>query len=225
MGQMRALPPLCGVCGASAITHVPTCGLRLWATRLALFTIAWNVVEAVIAVAAGADADSIALIGFGLDSAIEAASGAIVLWRLRQWTDDHDEHHGIERRAARSIAATLFLLAAYVAADSVLKLAGIGERPMYSAVGLVVLAVSMIVMPALWLAKRNVARAMGSATLAADAAETLVCVYLGVPVLLGLLANAALGWWWMDPLAGLVVATLAAREGREAWSSGELCDH
>jgi divalent metal cation (Fe/Co/Zn/Cd) transporter len=122
------------------------------------------------------------------------------------------------------IALSFLAIALYVTYDSVTKLLGIGEQPEHSTVGLVLVALSVVVMPTIAWAKRRVAAGLGSVALKADAAETQLCTYLSAVVLLGLGANSLFGWWWMDPLAGLVVAALALKEGREAWQSGDLCD-
>lgn len=177
---------------------------------LAYATIAWNAVEAVVAIAAGAVAGSIALIGFGFDSSIETFSAAVVVWRLRGVGPDR------EQRALRLIAVTFFVLAAYVTAQSVYDIAA-RQAPDPSLVGIVLTAVSLVVMPALAVAKRRVGERMGSRTVLADAAETFLCAYLSAVVLAGLALNAAFGLWWADPVAALFVAYLAVREGREAW--------
>jgi divalent metal cation (Fe/Co/Zn/Cd) transporter len=168
-------------------------------------------------------ASSIALVGFGLDSVIEVSSALVIAWRLTQTTADHAAAERTERRAVRLIACSFFAIAAYVAIDGALKLLGLGAEPEQSTIGLVLVALSVVVMPSLAWAKRRVAAGLSSAALRADSAQTQLCTYLSAVVLIGLAANALAGWWWMDPLAGLVVAGLAVKEGREAWSSGELC--
>lgn len=190
----------------------------LW---LAYATIGWNVVECVIAVTAGAAAGSIALIGFGLDSAVEVASASVIVWQFRA-----ERRHGVderrEQRALRLIAVSFFALAAYVTVQSAFDLFGAGEADT-SAVGIALAAVSLVVMPVLAVMKRRTGRAMGSRTLVADAAETQLCTYLSAVLLVGLLLNATVGWWWADPLAALVIAALAVKEGREAWRGEECC--
>jgi divalent metal cation (Fe/Co/Zn/Cd) transporter len=212
-------------CCTSACSCVPqgyapadTSRLRRLAWVLTALTIAWNSIEAVVAIGSGLLAGSIALVGFGLDSVVEVSSAVVIAWRLTQGTSE-----AAERRAVRLIALSFFAIAAYVSVDALMKLAGIGEEPDRSVVGLAITALSLVVMPALAWAKRYVARGLGSVALAADAAETQLCTYLSAVVLIGLAANALAGWWWMDPLAGLVVAGLAIREGRQAWVSGDLC--
>ena len=148
----------------------------------------------------------------------------VIAWRLWRQTTDHHANERAERRAVRLIALSFFGIAAYVSADSVAALLGARDEPQPSTVGLAIAALSLLVMPSLAFAKRRVARRLGSVALKADAAETQLCTYLSAVVLLGLAANALVGWWWMDPVDGLVVAGLAVREGREAWTSGELCE-
>lgn len=197
---------------------------RRWAWWLTAATIAWNSLEAVVAVATGVLAGSIALVGFGLDSVVEVASAVVIAWRLAREGADEEANERAERRAVRLIALSFFAIAAYVAADAVGALVGLRDEPQHSPLGLAITALSLVVMPSLAWAKRKVAARLGSVALKADAAETQLCTYLSGVVLLGLTVNALLGWWWMDPLAGLVVAALAVREGRQAWTSGELCD-
>ncbi len=178
--------------------------------------------EAVVAIASGLLARSVALLGFGLDSIVETASAFIIAWHLFGHSTDEAANERRERRAVRLIALSFFGIAAYVTYDAVAKLAGFGEHPERSTTGLVLVIVSLAVMPALAFAKRKVAGGLGSTALRADAAETQLCLYLSVVVLIGLIGNALLGWWWMDPIAGIVVAVLAVREGREAWEGSEL---
>jgi cation diffusion facilitator family transporter len=191
---------------------------------LTALTIAWNSLEALVAIGSGFLAGSIALVGFGLDSLVEVSSALVIAWRLARQSGDHAANERAERRAVRLIAVSFLAIALYVTYDSATRLLGIGEHPEHSTAGLVLVALSVIVMPALAWAKRRVAAGLGSVALKADAAETQLCTYLSVVVLIGLAANTLFGWWWMDPLAGLVVAALAVKEGRQAWQSGDLCD-
>lgn len=181
--------------------------LALW---LAYATVAWNVVEAVVAVAAGLSAGSVALLGFGLDSTVETLSAVVVIWRLRGAREQR------EARALQLIGISFFVLAAYVGVQSVVDLIR-QARPDPSAVGIGLAGLSLLVMPALATGKRRVGTAMASRVVLADAVETLLCAYLSAALLVGLVLNAALGWWWADPVAGLVIAWLALREGREAF--------
>lgn len=184
---------------------------------LAGLTIGWNAIEGVIAVGAGISASSLALVGFGLDSFIEVFAGAVVLWHLRGLSDER------EQRALRLIAASFFFLAAYVTIEAVRDLI-MGEEAGESALGAGLAAVSLLVMPALAWGKRRTGQALGDAVVVADSAETALCSYLSAVLLAGLLLNATVGWWWADPLAALVIAGLAVREGREAWRGDTCCE-
>lgn len=203
---------------------VQTARLRRCAWWLTAFTIGWNSLEAIVAITSGLVARSIALVGFGLDSIVEVSSAFVIIWRLSQQGGDHTANERRERRAVRLIALTFFGIAAYVTFDAVSTLVGVGAEPEHSTIGLVLVALSVVVMPTVAWAKRQVAAGLGSVALKADAAETQLCTYLSAVVLLGLAANSLFGWWWMDPLAGLIVAGLAIKEGREAWTSGDLCE-
>jgi divalent metal cation (Fe/Co/Zn/Cd) transporter len=179
-------------------------------------TLAYNVIEAVIAVWAGTEADSIALLGFGLDSVIECAAAAVLLWRLWVETGSHDAERieKAERRAHRFVGLTFLALAAYVVVQAALNLAW-GERPESSMVGIVLAAASLVVMPLLAWAKLRTAAGLGSGALRAEARETLACAYLSFALLLGLTLNAAAGWWWADPVAALFMVPWLIREGLE----------
>jgi divalent metal cation (Fe/Co/Zn/Cd) transporter len=196
---------------------------RRWAWWLTGATIGWNTLEAVIAIMGGILAGSIALVGFGLDSVVEVASAAVIVWRLSQQGGERAQQELAERRAVRLIALSFYGIAVYVTLDAALALLGLRDEPQRSPLGLAITALSLLIMPGLAWAKRRVAVRLNSVALRADAAETQLCTYLSAVVLLGLVANAVLGWWWMDPVAGLVVAGLAVREGREAWTSDALC--
>lgn len=180
-------------------------------------TITYNVVEAVIALAAGTVAGSTALIGFGLDSVIEVASATAVAW---QFAGRDPEKR--ERTALKVIAVSFFALAAYVSVESVLSLVQ-GERAGHSTVGIVLAAVSLLVMPWLSYAQRRAGRELGSASAVADSKQTLLCTYLSAVLLVGLVVNSLFGWWWADPLAALVIAVVAVKEGREAWRGHHCC--
>lgn len=186
------------------------------AQLLAAASVAYNVLEAAIAITAGVVAGSIALIGFGLDSIVEVSSGLIILWQFR-----HSLPESRERRALRLMAISFFGLAAYVTAESVRALVG-GHEPDASPVGIALAAVSLIVMPFLSWAQRRTGRSLGSNAVVADSTQTLLCTYLSAVLLAGLLLNATFGWAWADPIAGLVIAAVAVREGLEAWR-GEGC--
>jgi len=192
--------------------------------RLALFTVAWNILEGFIAVLAGAVAGSVALIGFGVDSFVETASGVVVGWRMRDELLGRSQERveRVERRASRIAGALLLLLATYILVDAGSRLLGFGERAEESILGIVLTAVSLLVMPLLGLAKLRTARALGSGALRADAYETITCAWLSFTTLLGLLLNALRGWWWADPLAALLLVPLIVREGLEGWT-GRHC--
>lgn len=184
--------------------------LRRKALQLEYLTISWNVLEAIVAVAAGIAAASIALVGFGLDSIVEVFAASVVVWELRGVSEER------ERRALRLIAISFFVLAAYVAVEAARDLF-LQSEPRESLVGIVLAAVSLVVMPLLAWGKLQVGRRLGSATLIADSKETLLCSYLSAILLGGLALNAAFDLWWADPVAGLGIAFLAVREGLEAW--------
>jgi divalent metal cation (Fe/Co/Zn/Cd) transporter len=222
---ITAVPTPCSDgCGCSTAEARPQdARLRRWAWWLTALTIGWNSLEAIIAIASGLIAGSIALVGFGLDSVVEVGSALVIVWRLSHRSTDREADERIERCAVRLIALSFLAVALYVVYDSATKLLGIGEEPHSSPSGLVITALSLIVMPTIAWAKRHVARGLGSVALKADAGQTQLCTYLSAVVLIGLAANSLFGWWWMDPLAGFIVAALAVREGWEAWSSGALC--
>jgi len=180
-------------------------------------TITYNVIEAIIAISAGTIASSTALIGFGLDSVIEVASALAVAWQFSS-----SDPEARERTALKVIAVSFFALAAYVTFESVLSVAG-GERANHSTVGIVLAAVSLAVMPGLSHAQRRVGRELGSASAVADSRQTLLCTYLSGVLLAGLVVNSLFGWWWADPLAALVIAVIAVKEGREAWRGKHCC--
>ena len=186
------------------------------AVRLAWATIAWNVVEAVVAIAAGTAASSIALVGFGLDSTVEVMSAFVIVWQFRGLSADR------ERRALKLIAVSFFVLGAYVSVQAIIVLAGQSE-PSGSTVGIGLAVASLVVMPVLARAKRRNGMLLGSATVVADSNQTKLCAYLSAILLAGLILNASVGWWWADPIAALAIAALAVNEGREAWR-GETCD-
>jgi divalent metal cation (Fe/Co/Zn/Cd) transporter len=180
---------------------------------------AWHLIEFVIAVAAGIAAGSIALIGFGFDSLIEAVAGFVIVWLF---TGSRLISETAERRAQQLIASSYFVLAAYVAVESVRTLVG-GIHPQTSWVGIALAAVTAPTMPLLARAKRRVGHALGSSATVGEAEQNMICAYLSVALLVGLGLNAAFGWWWADPAAAFVIAGVAAREGVESWR-GEHCD-
>jgi divalent metal cation (Fe/Co/Zn/Cd) transporter len=184
---------------------------------LAYATAGYNLLEGVVAVAAGAAASSAALLGFGLDSFIEVSSALVVIWQFRSKLPE-----AREKRALKLIAVSFFALAVWISIDAVRHLVG-GERAEASPVGIGLAAVSVVVMPLLVWAKRRTGRELGSATVVADSVQTLLCTFLSAVLLVGLLLNWWLGWSWADPIAALAIAGVAVKEGVEAWR-GERCD-
>jgi divalent metal cation (Fe/Co/Zn/Cd) transporter len=208
----------------STHTHAPTyvqdadrrrqLGRR--AQILAAASVSYNAIEAVIAITAGVVAGSIALVGFGLDSIVEVSSGLIILWQFR-----HPLPESRERRALKLMALSFFALAAYVTVESLRALLG-GHEPATSTIGMALAAASLVIMPFLSWAQRRTGRSLGSNAVVADSTQTLLCTYLSAVLLTGLVLNATLGWSWADPLAGLVIAAVALREGINAWR-GQGC--
>ncbi|MEV1005448.1 cation transporter [Nonomuraea sp. NPDC050202] len=180
-------------------------------------TITYNVIEAAVAITAGAIASSAALIGFGLDSIVEVASAAAVAWQFS--AADHERR---EKTALRVIAISFFALAAYVTFDAVRALLGAGEAE-HSTPGLILAALSLLIMPFLSYAQRRAGRELGSASAVADSKQTLLCTYLSAVLLVGLALNSLFGWSWADPIAALVIAAVAVKEGREAWRGDACC--
>ena len=181
-------------------------------------TITYNVIEAVIAISEGTRASSVALIGFGLDSVIEVSSAAAVAW---QFAGSDPERR--EKVALRIIAFSFFALAAYVSVDSLRSLLGTGGEARHSSIGIVLAAVSLLIMPLLSWAERRAGRELGSLSAVADSKQTLLCTYLSAVLLIGLLLNSLLGWSWADPIAALVIAAIAVREGINAWKGDTCC--
>ncbi len=183
---------------------------------LAAAAVSYNVIEAIIAILAGLAAGSVALVGFGLDSLVEVSSGLIILWQFR-----HRFPESRERLALRLMALSFFALAAYVGAMAIRSLIG-DHEPEPSRVGIALAIASLAIMPFLSWAQRQTGRSLGSSAVVADSTQTLLCTYLSAVLLTGLLLNATLGWSWADPIAGLVIAALAVREGIQAWR-GQGC--
>jgi divalent metal cation (Fe/Co/Zn/Cd) transporter len=187
------------------------------ARRLSLLSLAYMAAEGAVAVTAAILAGSVALLGFGLDSVIEALASIIVVWRF---TGTRTLSHTAERRAQKAVAVTYFLLAPYIAVDAIRTLI-IAEHPATSWPGIAVSAASLVVMPVLGIAKQRIGTRLGSAAVRGEGTENLICAYLAAAVLAGLLANTALGWWWLDPAVALVIAAMAVHEGRETWEGDE----
>ena len=201
----------------TAATPARTAILRRRIRIVVANTIAWNLIEAVVALSAGGAASSAALIGFGLDSVVEVLSAAAVAW---QFSGPDPERR--ERTALRVIAFSFFGLAAYVTVDATLSLTGLRE-PEHSPVGIVLAALSLGVMPFLSWFERRTGRELGSASAVADSKQTRICTYLSAALLVGLVLNSTLGWAWADSVAALVIAGLAVREGIEAWRGDACC--
>ncbi|GAB3510705.1 cation transporter [Amycolatopsis cihanbeyliensis] len=196
---------------------VRTAALSRRVRLLVAATITYNLIESVVAISAGAVAGSTALIGFGLDSVIEVASATAVAWQF-----SGADPAARERTALKVIAVSFFALAAYVTFESVRTLAGSATAE-HSTVGIVLAAVSLIVMPLLSRAQRSAGRGLGSASAVADSKQTMLCAYLSGVLLVGLLANSLFGWSWADPIVALVIAAVAVKEGREAWRGNHCC--
>lgn len=188
------------------------------AQLLAGASVGYNLLEAVVAITAGAVASSIALVGFGLDSIVEVGSGLVILWQFRRPLPETRE-----RQALRLIALSFFALAAYVTVESARTLIG-DTTPGVSPLGIGIAIASLMVMPFLSWAQRRTGRELGSGSVVADSKQTLLCTYLSAVLLAGLVLNATLGWSWADPVAGLIIAGVAVREGLEAWRGENCCE-
>ncbi len=197
---------------------VPRAALVSRTRLLAWIGLGWHVVEAAVAIIAGVVAGSIALVGFGADSLIEAAAGIVVIWLM---AGERSASAASERRAQQLVAMSFLLLAAYIGVEATRDLAG-GQHPQVSWVGIGLSVVTLATMPPLARAKRRVADQLGSAATASESRQTMLCAYLSAALLIGLVANAALGWWWADPAAALVIALAAVSEARDAWR-GDAC--
>lgn len=188
------------------------------ARLLAYASLGWHLVEAAVAFGAGLAAGSVALVGFGVDSLIEALAGLVVLWLM---AGTRSASAPAERRAQRLIAASFLLLAAYVGVEAVRELVT-AHHPAHSWVGIGLSVVTLATMPPLAIAKHRVADGLGSSATASESRQTMLCAYLSAALLVGLLANAVAGWWWADPVVALAIGAIAVRESREAWR-GRAC--
>ena len=207
--------PILSVDPSKEITSSRRAGLVRRARLLAWAGIGWHVVEATVAVAAGVVAGSVALVGFGADSLIEAMAGLVVIWRLAS------AHAMSERRAQQLIAVSFYVLSAYIAIEASRSLV-VADRPAVSWVGIGLSIVTLATMPPLATAKPRVADALGSSATKSESRQTMLCAYLSAGLLVGLGLNALLGWWWADPVTALAIAGVAVKEGRGAWR-GESC--
>ena len=185
---------------------------------LSWLSLGWMTIEGAVAILAGLAASSVALVGFGLDSAIEGFASVIIIWRF---TGERVFSHAAEERAQKLVAIQFFLLAPYVGVESVRALAG-GVRPDETLVGILLATGSVVFMPMLGIAKQRLADRLGSAATKGEGRQNMLCAYLAGALLVGLLGNALVGAWWLDPGVGLLIAALAVKEGREAWR-GEGC--
>ena len=221
MANRMAEPEITGVSHDSGV--VARVELLRHGLKLEWVTVVWNIVEGIVSVLAAVAAGSVALLGFGIDSFVETMSGIILIWRLRaeRGSRDPEEIERLDQRARKLVGFSLFLLAAYVAFDAVEALI-IGERPDPTLVGIAITSLSMVVMWRLARAKRRTARGLGSLALKADSFQTTACFWLSLITLAGVALNAALGWWWADPVAALGMTWFLISEGREAWR-GEEC--
>ena len=188
------------------------------ARLLSWLSLVWMTVEGAVAITAGIAAGSIALIGFGLDSAIEGFASVVIVWRF---TGHRIHSQAAEQRAQKLVAVQFFLLAPYITIESVRALIS-GERPAVALVGIALAAGSVVVMPMLGTAKQRIAAQLGSPATHGEGRQNMLCAYLAGALLIGLLGNALFGTWWLDPVVGLLIAYVAVREGREAWR-GEGC--
>ena len=211
---MTALP----IAAAPRIDRATYERLARRAKLLSWLSLAWMTVEGAVAIAAGLVASSIALIGFGLDSAVEGFASVVIVWRF---TGSRMFSAAAETRAQKLVAIQFFLLAPYVAVESTRALIG-GERPDETWVGIGLAASSVVLMPLLGIAKQRIADQLGSAATKGEGRQNMLCAYLAAALLLGLLGNMAFGAWWLDPVVGLLIAAVAVKEGREAWR-GEGC--
>jgi divalent metal cation (Fe/Co/Zn/Cd) transporter len=187
---------------------------------LARLGLGWHAIEAAVAIGAGLAASSVALIGFGADSVVESAAGVVVLWRFG---GERHSSEAAEQRAYRLIGVSFWVIAAYIGVEAVGQLIA-GVHPEASWIGIGLAAVTLATMPPLAIAKGRVAERLGSAATRAEGRQNMLCAYLSGALLLGLGANALVGWWWADPITALLIAVVAVREGREAWRGESCCE-
>lgn len=217
MTQTESGTENCGCCREEKLA------LGRRALVLSWLTVCYNIVEGVVAIAFGAAAGSIALVGFGLDSFVESLSGSVMIWRFSQHGRlTQEQERRVEHRAVKLVGWTFFVLAAYIAFEAARKLIT-REMPEPSLPGIIIALFSTVTMPTLFLLKRRTARAIGSHSLAADSKQTLACCLMSVALLAGLLLNQVWGIWYADPIAGLAIAAWLVKEGVETVRSGELC--
>lgn len=213
------LPLATPVAAPAGVSRAEWLRLARWARRLSWASLAYMAVEGGVALAAGLVAGSVALVGFGIDSAIEGFASLVVVWRFTG-SRLHSQH--AEQRAQRLVAIQFFVLAPYIAIQAIRDLAG-GEHPDVSWIGIGLAISSLVLMPALGVAKQRIGRRMGSVATEGEGAQNLLCAYMAAALLVGLVGNALFGLWWLDPAAALAIAGLAVREGTEAWRGQSCC--
>jgi divalent metal cation (Fe/Co/Zn/Cd) transporter len=211
-----------GIASAEATAAQQRIGFLRSGLRLEYFTVLWNSLEAIVGIVIGLSAGSIAVLGFALQSVVESSSGLVLVWRLRSESSGKRSSEEAEKRAVRAVAIAFFALALYVGGQSIYDLIT-KTRPEETLPGMILTAVSLVVMPVLATRKRSVAKSLDSRSLQADSTQTKLCVYLSAAVLVGLALNAGFGWWWADPLAALAIAAVAANEGQELWRTEDFC--
>lgn len=213
------VPDSCGVKAAGTVRDAGWHRAARRARLLSWLSLAYMAAEGTVAIVAAMVAGSVALLGFGLDSAIEGLASVIVVWRF---TGARTVSDTAEHRARKAVAVTFFLLAPYIAVDAISTLV-VGSRAQTSWLGIGLSIASLIVMPLLGVAKKRLGVRLGSGATGGEGAQNLLCAYLAAAVLAGLLANTAFGWWWLDPVVAVGIAGLAAWEGIEAWCGGDCC--
>ena len=225
MSPTNELPMVVSATGARPLDPTPAGGERgardlliRRAKALSWLSLAWMTVEGAVAITAALVAGSVALLGFGIDSAIEGLASVIVIWRF---TGSRRLSEQAERQAQKAVAVSFFLLAPYIAQDAIRTLIN-GEHPSTSWVGIGLSISSIVVMPLLGRAKQRVGERLGSGATTGEGAQNLLCAYMAAGVLAGLVANTTLGWWWLDPVIALAIAAIAVREGHETWA-GDDC--
>jgi divalent metal cation (Fe/Co/Zn/Cd) transporter len=223
--ELPTVPPASGAPGGRASAPTISRGRYEQLARrvklLSWLSLAWMTIEGAVAIGAGIAAGSIALVGFGLDSAIEGFASVILIWRF---TGQRVFSHAAERRAQKLVAVAFFLLAPYVAMESIRTLIA-GDHADVSWVGIALAVGSVVFMPLLAIAKQRLADRLGSAATAGEGRQNMLCAYLAGALLLGLLGNAIAGAWWLDPVVGLLIAGVAVKEGRDTWRGESCCAH
>lgn len=190
---------------------------------LSWITFGYNILEGIASIGFGLRAGSIALISFGLDSFIESLSGSVMIWRFSQTKLTEEQEEEVEKKAAKCVAYTFFILGAYISFQAIKDLV-LMQAPEKSLPGIIIAIISIIVMPALFLAKKSTGKKLSSRSLIADSKQTLICVFLSIALLVGLALNYFFGLWWADPVASLVIVVFIIREGYKTYKEEELCE-